>query len=90
MNPRGGITTGFIVTYLVGATAPADCTLGTPVDVGNVETYTVNPLAITTEYSFRVCSYDGAATNSTGTSSSAYTYGTGWNQEAYIKVRHSL
>jgi hypothetical protein len=52
----GGSATGYFVAYASGSTAPADCTSGTDVDVGNVATFTESPLSSGTTYSFRVCS----------------------------------
>ena len=55
----GGSATGYFVTYQAGATAPANCSLGTNVDVGDVATFTETPLSASMTYSFRVCATDG-------------------------------
>ncbi len=54
-----GPAIGFVVSYLVGTTAPADCQSGTEdIDVYNVTSYVVNNLQKGTTYSFRVCLYN--------------------------------
>ncbi len=82
----GGTTTGFVIAYQTGFDAPADCSSGTVIDVGNVLTYSVGSLSPSTQYAFRVCSYDSLMTNSFGVAGTARTLDLGWNQEAYIKA----
>ncbi len=82
----GGTTTGFVIAYQTGFDAPADCSSGTVVDVGNVTTYSEGSLSPSTQYAFRVCSYDGLMTNSFGVTGTTRTLDLGWNQEAYIKA----
>lgn len=63
---NGDAVTGYKVAYATGFTAPADCSSGTVVDVGNVTNHTVNSLVGNTNYSFRVCSYNSSGTDSSG------------------------
>ena len=55
----GGTSSGYFVTYQMGATAPADCLLGISFDAGDVTTFTEMTLSANTTYSFRVCATDG-------------------------------
>lgn len=55
----GGSASGYIIAYQAGATAPANCSSGTDINVGNVDTYTEGPLSSATTYSFRICATDG-------------------------------
>lgn len=54
----GGTQAGFKMTYLIGAVAPADCSLGTVVDNGGLITKQTTGLLSETQYSFRVCAYN--------------------------------
>ncbi|WP_369795332.1 fibronectin type III domain-containing protein [Bacteriovorax sp. BSW11_IV] len=67
------ITTGYYIAYLLGDTPPADCSSGTIVNVGNVESYTLSSLQETETYSFRICSYNGSGDVSAGETVSAST-----------------
>ncbi len=82
----GGATAGFVIAYQAGFTSPADCSSGTVIDVGNFLTETITGLSASTQYAFRVCSYDGLMTNSFGVLGTERTLDLGWNQEAYIKA----
>lgn len=62
----GATTAGFKVAYQLGSVAPLNCQSGTVVDVGNLETFIASGLIERENYSFRVCSYDGAGILSQG------------------------
>ena len=55
-----GTGTGVRIVYASGNTAPADCTVGTLGYDGPLSTATVNSLTADTQYSFRICAYDGS------------------------------
>ena len=59
-------TTGYFIAYAEGPNAPANCSSGTVIDVGNNTSYTFNSLSAGTYYSFRICSYDSNANVSEG------------------------
>jgi len=59
------------VVYQTGATAPANCTLGTQIYLGTALTYTHTSLTNSTQYSYRVCAYDAVNNVSTGATASA-------------------
>lgn len=84
-------TSGFKLAYLPGLSAPIDCASGVVIDVGNVKDYEVTELSPSTDYSFRICSYDPTGSFSVG--SSTVTGQTnapvGWEQEAYIKASNN-
>lgn len=83
-----GVTTGFKIAYAV-TTAPASCSLGTVIDVGNVTSFQVTGLTAATLYGFRVCTYDALGSMSLGQITSARTGEVPWNQEAYIKAANN-
>lgn len=79
----GGSTTGFVVVWATGATAPATCNAGISERVATGITaspYTVTGLVEGTQYSFRVCATDGTSISSgvtvtsTTTSTSRYIF----------------
>ena len=49
------------VVYQSGVAAPADCTLGTEVYSGTNESASLSSLTADTQYSFRICTYDGSS-----------------------------
>lgn len=59
------------VVFQTGATAPANCTLGTQIYLGTALTYTHTTLTNGTQYSYRVCAYDAVNNVSTGATASA-------------------
>jgi hypothetical protein len=81
----GGSTASYQVAYQTGSTAPATCSLGTSVNVGNVTSYNFQSLIAGQTYSFRVCSVDASSHYSFGETVSGTTT-SGWYQEAYIKA----
>lgn len=62
----GGLAIGYSYAYQAGATAPADCTSGTFLNVGDVTTATITGLAAASTYSYRVCSQSDGVTFSSG------------------------
>lgn len=80
----GGTTTGFVVVWAAGATAPSDCTATTSERATGISAspYTVSSLVEGTQYSFRVCATDGSSLSSgvtvtsTTTSTSRYIFTT--------------
>ncbi|MGE3609920.1 MAG: beta strand repeat-containing protein [Bacteriovoracaceae bacterium] len=85
----GSLATGYKIAYSSGTTAPADCTAGTVVDVGDVATYNLTALSSGTTYSLRICSYDAGASLSQGETATFTTVLNGWYQEAYIKAANA-
>lgn len=57
LNTGNGI--GVRIVYMTGSTAPADCASGTLGYDGPLGAATINGLTPSTQYSFRICSYDG-------------------------------
>lgn len=55
----GGLATNYLISHQMGTTAPADCSSGTVIDAGDVNTFTELALSPGTYYSFRVCAADG-------------------------------
>ena len=58
-SKTGGTATGYLISYQIGVSAPADCVSGTDINVGDVNTHTEPTLSAATTYSFRVCATDG-------------------------------
>ena len=56
----GGSATSYFIAYQMGATAPVNCTSGTTVNLGDVNSYTISSLLANTSYSYRICSSDGS------------------------------
>jgi hypothetical protein len=59
-----GTNTGSRLAYQIGTNPPVDCSGG--IDVGSVNSYIVTGLSPETEYSFRLCSYNGNNIDSSG------------------------
>ena len=57
----GGSTDGFIVSYQIGSTAPADCASGTIIEASEISgtTISIPGLMANVEYAFRVCAING-------------------------------
>lgn len=60
----GGTTSGYIIAYQSGATAPANCSSGTQIASASITgtSHSVTGLTANTQYSFRVCSVNGNPT----------------------------
>ena len=69
----GGSTTGYRIAYQSGASVPANCSTGTQVDLGAVASSQVTGLVASTQYSFRLCSYNASGTLSSGVTATATT-----------------
>ncbi len=62
----GGGTIGHRLAFTTGATAPVDCTSDTQVDMGGGTTYELTSLSALTQYSYRICAYNGTPIYSSG------------------------
>lgn len=67
------ITTGYFIAYQIGDTPPANCSSGTIINVGNVQSYVLSSLQEQESYSFRICSYNGSGDVTVGEVISAST-----------------
>lgn len=81
-NPADGDFAGIKIVYAIGSTAPVDCSSGTVACTGtgcnaNVTpgaaglTYVHTGLTNSTQYSYRICAYDGIPNMSAGVTGSA-------------------
>lgn len=62
----GGGTIGHRLAYKTGSTAPTDCTSDTQVNMGGGTTYGLSGLTSLTQYSYRICAYNGTPIYSSG------------------------
>jgi hypothetical protein len=86
----GGVTTGFRLAWAAGRVAPANCQIGTNINLGNVTSYTVTGLTEAQQISVRICSYQvSGADISRGKTVIGSTFQNGWYQEAYIKASNN-
>jgi len=69
----GETTTGFVVAYQIGNTAPANCSSGTVLPLTVANTATVTGLSLDEVYSFRVCATNSAGALSSGVMVTAIT-----------------
>ncbi len=81
----GGGTTGHRLAYKLGATAPTDCISDTQVDMGSGTTYNQTGLTALTQYSYRICAYNGTPLYTTGLTGTFTTPGiTSPSSEVYL------